>query len=32
VSFNVTAGTVYQIAVDGYGGTAGAIALHIQLA
>lgn len=31
VTFNVTAGTVYQIAVDGYGGVAGSIVLHINL-
>ena len=29
VTFNVTAGTVYQIAVDGYGGVAGNITLHM---
>lgn len=31
VAFAVTAGTVYQIAVDGYGGVYGNIALHINL-
>lgn len=31
VTFAVTAGTVYQIAVDGYGGVYGNIALHINL-
>lgn len=28
VSFNATAGTVYQIAIDGYSGQTGAIVLH----
>jgi hypothetical protein len=31
VTFAVTAGTVYQIAVDGYGGAAGSITLNINL-
>ena len=31
VTFAVTAGTVYQIAVDGYGGVAGNITLHLNL-
>ena len=31
VSFNVTAGTVYQIAVDGYDGVWGSITLHLNL-
>ena len=31
VTFAVTAGTVYQIAVDGYGGASGNISLHINL-
>ncbi len=30
-TFTVTAGTVYQIAVDGYGGVSGNISLHINL-
>ena len=32
VSFAVTAGTTYQIAVDGYGGVSGSITLHLNLA
>jgi|GEM_PF-840745 len=32
VQFAAVAGTVYQIAVDGYGGASGAIALHASLA
>jgi hypothetical protein len=32
VSFSVTAGTTYQIAVDGYNGASGQIALHLNLA
>jgi hypothetical protein len=31
VTFSVTAGTVYQIAVDGYAAAAGSITLHINL-
>jgi hypothetical protein len=31
VSFNVTAGTTYQIAIDGYGGVYGNITLHLAL-
>ena len=31
VTFAVTAGTVYQIAVDGYNGLAGNIAMHLSL-
>jgi hypothetical protein len=30
VQFRATAGTVYRIAVDGYGGSSGSITLHIQ--
>ena len=32
VTFAVTAGTTYQIAVDGYGGVSGNITLHLNLA
>ena len=32
VTFSATAGTVYDIAVDGYGGVAGTIVLNINLA
>lgn len=32
VTFGVTAGTVYQIAVDGYNGLTGNIAMHLNLA
>ena len=32
VTFAVTAGTTYQIAVDGYGGVSGSITLHLNLA
>ena len=32
VSFNVTAGTVYQIAVDGNNGASGQLAFHLNLA
>ncbi|MDB5330308.1 MAG: hypothetical protein JWP03_1459 [Phycisphaerales bacterium] len=32
VTFAVTAGTTYQIAVDGYGGVTGSITLHLTLA
>jgi hypothetical protein len=29
VTFNATAGTTYQIAVDGFGGATGSVALHV---
>ena len=32
VTFAVTAGMTYQIAVDGYGGVSGSITLHLNLA
>jgi C1A family cysteine protease len=32
VAFYATAGTTYQIAVDGYGGASGSIVLHLALA
>ena len=32
VKFSVTAGTVYQIAVDGYNGASGTISLHLNFA
>jgi len=31
VTINVTAGTTYQIAIDGYNGVYGNIALHLNL-
>ena len=31
VTFAVTAGTTYQIAIDGYGGATGNIAMHLNL-
>jgi hypothetical protein len=31
VSFTVTAGTTYRIAVDGYGGVSGSITLNLKL-
>ena len=31
VTFDATAGRQYQIAIDGYGGASGSIALHLNL-